>query len=66
MFPFKVDLDWYDNYWLSDPPPAKHSAVSRALARLAVLVVLVAGSGVVLSHYHDQPDGSGYQSWEQE
>jgi hypothetical protein len=66
MFPFEVDPKWYENYWYSERPRPKRRTAARSLARLGVLVVLLAGSGVVLSHYHVHGPADGYQDWEQE
>jgi hypothetical protein len=66
MFPIDVDPGWYDKYWLSDPPKPKRRPFDRPLARFAVVAALLAGGGVVLSEFHVDHDGSGYQDWEQE
>ena len=67
MFPFEVDPGWYGNYWYSDRPrPQQRRAFSGNVARFAVLVLLLAGSGVVLSHVHDKANASVYQDWEEE
>ena len=66
MFPIDVDPGWYDKYWLSDPPKPKRRPFNRPLARFAVVAALLAGGGVVLSEFHVDHDGSGYQDWEQE
>ena len=48
MFPFEVDPGWHENYWYSDRPrPQQRRAFSGNVARFAVLVLLLAGSGVV-------------------
>ena len=36
------------------------------MARFAVMVVLLAGGGLVLSEFHAGHGGHGYQDWEQE
>jgi hypothetical protein len=66
MFPVQVDPGWYDKYWLSEVPKPKRRPFGRHLARFAVLAALLAGGGVVLSEFHADHDGSGYQDWEQE
>ena len=66
MLPFAVDPEWYDTYWLTERPHRKRQPLRTDMARLAVVVVLLAGSGVVLEHLHAQGDWGGYQDWEQE
>jgi hypothetical protein len=66
MFPLDVDPGWYAEYWYGERPAAKRRAFSGSLARFAVLVVLLAGGGMVLSQLHAHGDASGYQDWEQE
>jgi hypothetical protein len=64
MFPFHVDPRWYDEYWLNDRPRPPPAQLPGRLLRLAVLVALLVGSGLALSHVHR--DAAGYQDWEQE
>jgi hypothetical protein len=66
MFPLLVDPSWYENHWYGDRTPPRRRAVSRGLARFALLVVLLAGGGAVLSSVHVQRDAPGYQDWEME
>jgi hypothetical protein len=66
MFPLKVDPGWYDDQWYGGRPRKQRKVLSASLGRFAVLGLLLAGSGVVLSHVNDQRDASGYQDWEQE
>jgi hypothetical protein len=66
MFPFKVDPEWYENYWLSDRPHPPRKSLAGRLTRFAVVVVLVVGGGAVLSRLHVDHGASGYQDWEQE
>ena len=66
MFPVEVDPGWYERYWLSERPQSRKRPVAGHLARFAVVVVLLAGGGAVLSHFHANHAGSGYQDWEQE
>jgi hypothetical protein len=66
MFPLVVNPGWYDAYWFSDRPQPERRSLSGSLARFAVLVVLLAGSGLVLEHFHDQHAAGGYQDWEVE
>jgi hypothetical protein len=67
MTPFEVAPEWYGSYWYSDRPHQRRRSFSRSLARLAVLVVLLTGSGFMLSNFHVQRDvSSGLQDWEQE
>ena len=55
MFPFEVDPGWYGDHWYSDRPRHSNAEPSPpAWRRFAVLVLLLAGSGVVLSHVHDR------------
>jgi hypothetical protein len=66
MLPFEVDPGWYEKYWYSEQPEPKRRAFPDSLAPLAVLAVLLAGGGVVLTHVHDSGNASAYQDWEQE
>jgi hypothetical protein len=66
MFPLLVDPGWYESYWYGDRPPPRRRSVSPGLARLALLVVLLAGSGLVMASVHVQHDAPGYQDWEME
>jgi hypothetical protein len=66
MSDFIVDPGWYEAYWYGDRLRSERRSLSGNLARLAVLVVLLAGSGLVLDHFHDQQPTSGYQDWEVE
>jgi hypothetical protein len=63
MFPpFNPDPGWFERYWYADRPKPKRRSLSRRLARFAVLVALLAGSGLVLSSHHQKD----LQNWEQE
>jgi len=64
MFPLQVDPRWYEIYWYTDRPRPKRRAFSSSLARLAVLVALLSGSGAVLSHFHAQSSASTHQDRE--
>ncbi len=66
MVPFAVDPGWYENYWLRDQPRPQPRLLNRRLGRFAVLVVLLTGSGFVLSQYHAHNRMTGLQNWEQE
>jgi len=67
MAPFKIDHGWFDAYWYSDRPRPRRRSVPNSLARFAVVVVLLAGSGFALSHLQGHRDiSSGLQDWEQE
>lgn len=67
MTPFEVAPGWYDSYWYSERPRPRRRSFSGSVARFAVLVVLLTGSGFVLSNFHVQRDvGGGLQDWEQE
>jgi hypothetical protein len=66
MGPFEVDPSWYEKYWLSERPSPQHRSFGRHMARFAVMVVLLAGGGLVLSEFHAGHGGHGYQDWEQE
>ncbi len=61
MFPFGVDPDWYEKYWFSEPSRPKRRHVGGHLARLAVVLGLLAGGGALLSHFHVNHDGNRYQ-----
>ena len=49
MFPLKVDPGWYGDHWYSARPRKQRKVLSASLGRFAVLVLLLAGSGAVLS-----------------
>ena len=66
MFPFDVDPDWYDRYWMTDRPQPRRRSFSRSLTRFAVVVVLMAGGGAALSHFYPDHGAAHYQGWEQE
>jgi hypothetical protein len=68
MFPpFEPDPGWFERYWYSNRLEPKRRSLSPSLARLAVLVALLATGGLVLSKHHVQRDvSSGLQDWEQE
>jgi hypothetical protein len=66
MFPFEVDPGWYNRYWLTDRPRRRRKPSHAGLASLAVLMVLLAGSSLVLNHFHTQTVVGGYQAWEDE
>jgi hypothetical protein len=66
MLPFAVDPGWYGKYWLTEQPRRKRQPLHGKMASLAVVVVLLAGSGMILNHLHAQGDAGGYQDWEQE
>jgi hypothetical protein len=66
MFPVEVDPAWYDKYWYSNRPRRQRRYLSGAMARFAVLVVLLAGSGVALSYFEAQSSAVGGQDWERE
>ncbi len=53
-------------YWYSDRLRPKRGSQRGALARFAVLVVLLAGSGVALSYFEARSGAGGVQDWEQE
>jgi hypothetical protein len=64
MLPFEINPGWYDTYWYSDRPRPKHRSFPGSVARFAMLVMLLAGSGVALSHLHGRSDASGAHSSE--
>jgi hypothetical protein len=66
MFPLQVDPKWYENYWYSDRPRPRRRSFGGSVARFAMLVGLLAGGGLVLSHLHHQNNMDGYAPWEQE
>ena len=67
MSQFEVGPGWYDTYWYSERARPRRRPVSRRVARLAVLVVLLLGGGMVLSNLHVGRDVScALQDWEQE
>jgi hypothetical protein len=66
MFPFAVDPGWYDKYWLTEQPRRKRQPRRANMARLVLVVVLLAGGGVVLNHVDTPSNAGGYQDWEQE
>jgi hypothetical protein len=66
MFPVNVDPGWYEKYWLSERPKPRPRSGYRLLKRVAVVVVLLAGGGAVLSHLHAHHGGDAYPDWEQE
>jgi hypothetical protein len=65
-FPFRVDPEWYENYWYSERPRPKRRSFPVSLVRFAVLVVLLTGGSAVLSQFHVHRDLPGLQDWEQE
>lgn len=65
MFPF-VDPGWYEKYWFSEPPQPRRSSLPRKLARFAVVVAVLAGGGVALSHFSANHDGSAFLNSEHE
>jgi hypothetical protein len=66
MFPVKVDPGWYDAYWNSDRPQPKRKSLAGGLVRFAVLVGLLASSGVALGWFELHGNAGRPQSWEQE
>jgi hypothetical protein len=66
MFPFYVDPRWYDKYWLTEQPYRNRPPRRANMARLVVVVVLLAGSGLILKHLDDLGAANGNQSWEEE
>ena len=54
------------NYWYSNWPRPRRRSFGGSLARFAMLVGLLAGGGLVLSHLHHQNNMDGYAPWEQE
>jgi hypothetical protein len=66
MFQFEAIPGWYESHWHGDPPRSQRSAFTVSLAGFALLVLLLAGSGMVLSHVHGDGNESGYQDWEEE
>ena len=66
MLPLQVDPGWYEKHWLTERPQQRRRKLGGKLTRLAVVVTLLAGSGVVLSHHHAGHVVDGYQDWEQE
>ena len=65
-FPFKSTPAGMTSTGSANAPKPKRRPFGRHLARFAVLAALLAGGGVVLSEFHADHDGSGYQDWEQE
>lgn len=67
MSPFEVSPGWYDAFWCHDRRRPKHQTVSRNVARVAVLIVLLLGGGLVVTNLQVHGDVSGgMQDWEQE
>jgi hypothetical protein len=66
MFPFEVNPEWYENYWLREQPRRYRPSLGGQLTGFAVVVALVVGGGALLSRYHVSQDDRGYQDWEQE
>lgn len=64
MFPFQVDPAWYEEFWMTDHAKRRRS-LSGNLARVAVVIALLAGGSVALGHVHTD-QWSGYQDWEHE
>jgi hypothetical protein len=54
MLPFRVNEDWYENYWYSDHPSPRRRSVSASVGRfaLAVCLVMALGGAAFLSHSH--------------
>jgi hypothetical protein len=59
MFPFENAPGWYEAYWYGNRAHPKRMRPAHGLARFAVLIVLLAGSGMALSHFHARPDAFG-------
>ena len=66
MLPFLVDPAWYEEFWLSDKPPSQRRSVRGELARVAVVIALLAGGSVALTHFQADHQDRVYQDWEQE
>ena len=66
MYPFGPDTGWYEKYWLTDQPTYRRKSYVGSLMRYVVVVALLVGGGVALSHFNTHHDVSGYQDWEQE
>jgi hypothetical protein len=49
---FIVNPGWYEAYWYSEGPHHKRKFFSRRLARFGAIIVLLAGSEVVLHCFH--------------
>jgi hypothetical protein len=70
MHPFEVGPGWYESYWYAERGRRKRSSVGGSVARFAVAVVLLAGGGMALSHFHVPGHAGaahdGAHDWEQE
>ena len=57
--PIEIAPGWYQAYWYGERPRPKRRRLGHGLARFAVLAVLLAGSGMALSHFHARTDTTG-------
>jgi hypothetical protein len=51
VFPFRVDPDWYDKYWLTDRPQPTRRPRTGKLRGVAAVLALLAAGGAVLSEF---------------
>jgi hypothetical protein len=64
MLLIEFNPGWYEAYWYNDRPRPKRRSFPGSLARFMALVMLLAGSGVALSHFHGRSDAGNAQRTE--
>jgi hypothetical protein len=51
VYPFGPDSGWYEKYWLTEQPTYRRKSYVGSLMRYVVVVALLVGGGVALSHF---------------
>ncbi len=63
---FHVDPGWYEAYWFNEPRRSRLPKPTAAVARLAVVVMVLGGGAALLNHFHGMDPWQAYQQWERE